>query len=240
MDPITLYTLGQLAVKGIGALRRTTPGAVRVRGYKEPVFGPQTGTTPTSATTASTTPPAPAATATREDRDKLTWGTTGRMEGFQVGSTYGGDVKARNSVKNTFGRIASKYEAKPSSIDAILADPEFKRYFPNAKKAGFDSIDFGGVMSDFESGTPVGVVDVGAAFDANTDTGRGWWWGAGSGSTTGSTAPSMSSFYAPSTYAARTATGPVFTSVPASTAALSPQEIWNLPSATLGSLVRRY
>jgi hypothetical protein len=108
------------------------------------------------------------------------------MEGFQVGSNYGGDLKARNSVKNTFGRIASRYASKPSSIDLILNDPDFKRAFPNAKKVGFDKIDFGGVQSDFESGTPVGVIDVLTAADPTSDTARGWWWGydaAGTGAT---------------------------------------------------------
>lgn len=104
---------------------------------------------------------------TREQRDTLKWGDTGRMEGFQVGSDYGGDTKARNSVKNTFGRIASKYPATPQGLQQVLQDPEFKAAFPNAKFVEHptgDKIDFGGVKSDFESGSPVGIVDVGKAF----------------------------------------------------------------------------
>lgn len=116
---------------------------------------------------------------TREDRDRLTWGNAGSMSGFQVGSDYGGDTKARNSVKNTFGRIASRYKNAPSQLDAIMADPEFQRYFPNASRvqggAG-DKIDFGGVLSDFESGTPVGVVDVLQSADPNADTAENWVW----------------------------------------------------------------
>lgn len=104
---------------------------------------------------------------TREQRDQLTWGNVGRMEGFQVGSDYGGDLKARNSVKNTFGRIASKYPATPDGLKMAMQDPEFKAAFPNARLIDHptgDKIDFGGVLSDFESGTPVGVVDVGRSF----------------------------------------------------------------------------
>jgi hypothetical protein len=113
---------------------------------------------------------------TREMRDQLTWSGVGRMEGFEVGSSYGGDMKARNSVKNTFGRIASRYPSQPSSIDRIMADPDFQAAFPNARRLSFDKIDFGGVMSDFESGSPVGVVDVLTSADPTTDRARGWAW----------------------------------------------------------------
>jgi len=113
---------------------------------------------------------------TREMRDQLTWSGVGRMEGFEVGSSYGGDMKARNSVKNTFGRIASRYPSQPSSIDRIMADPDFKAAFPNARRLSFDKIDFGGVMSDFESGSPVGVVDVLTSADPTIDVARGWAW----------------------------------------------------------------
>lgn len=113
---------------------------------------------------------------TREMRDQLGWSGVGRMEGFEVGSSYGGDMKARNSVKNTFGRIASRYPSQPSSIDRIMADPDFQAAFPNARRLSFDKIDFGGVMSDFESGSPVGVVDVLTSADPTTDVARGWAW----------------------------------------------------------------
>jgi hypothetical protein len=102
----------------------------------------------------------------------------GKMMGFNAAMDYPDD-KAANSMKNTFGRIASRYDAKPGSVDAIMADPDFKRYFALAKKvkggAG-DKIDFGGQLSDFESGTPVGVVDVGGSFDPANDSGAGWTW----------------------------------------------------------------
>ena len=112
-------------------------------------------------------PMPPAQPPTREQRDQLKWGNTGRMEGFEVGSDYGGDLKARNSVKNTFGRIASRYPATPDGLKMVMQDPEFRANFPNARLIDHptgDKIDFGGVLSDFESGTPVGVVDVGRSF----------------------------------------------------------------------------
>ena len=130
--------------------------------------------------------PPPPGPLTREQRDVLQRGTLGNLEGFMARSSYGNDLKARNSVKNTFATIASRYPSKPSSIDKILADPDFKRLFPNAQKVSADSIDFGGILSDFETGTPVGVIDVLTAADPTADTARGWWWGynaAGTGPT---------------------------------------------------------
>ena len=137
-----------------------------------PVTQPQTML---GATT--TTPPAGGAF-TRDTRDALKYGNVGRMEGFNTGD-YGVDLKARNSVKNTFGRIASRYANAPNSVEAMMADPDFKSAFPNATRvaggAG-DKIDFGGVLSDFESGSPVGVVDVLTASDPKNNTANGWAW----------------------------------------------------------------
>lgn len=112
---------------------------------------------------------------TMSGRDQLRRGSTGTMLGFNLGD-YGGDVKARTSVKNMFSRIASRYANAPGSVDAVMNDPDFKALFPNAKKVGHDKIDFGGVMSDFESGTPVGVVDVLQASDPTKNTATGWQW----------------------------------------------------------------
>lgn len=116
---------------------------------------------------------------TREDRDKLTWNSTGRMLGFAVGSDYGGDLKARNSVKNTFGRLASRYPNTPEGLKQLMADAEFRKYFPNAtlvSGGAGDKINFGGVQSDFESGTPVYEVDVLVNSNPETNTADGWAW----------------------------------------------------------------
>ena len=144
---------------------QTSPEALQVATANQP-GGQGSSTTP-----GERGPAVPGSTTggglTREQRDTLKWGDVGKMEGFQVGSDYGGDTKARNSVKNTFGRIASKYPATPQGLQQVLQDPEFKAAFPNAKFVDHptgDKIDFGGVLSDFESGSAVGVVDVGKAF----------------------------------------------------------------------------
>jgi len=124
------------------------------------------------------TPTQQAVLGTMAGRDQVARGTVGTMRGFEQGD-YGGDVKARTSVKNMFGRIAQRYQHAPNSVDLILNDPDFKRLFPNAKRvpggAG-DKIDFGGVLSDFETGTPVGIVDVLEASDPARNTSTGWQW----------------------------------------------------------------
>jgi hypothetical protein len=59
-----------------------------------------------------------------------------------------------------------------------MSDADFQRYFPNARLGAEGGrggvIDFGGTLSDFESGTPVGAVDVLNAYDGNTS--QGWQW----------------------------------------------------------------
>lgn len=102
-----------------------------------------------------------------------------QMHGFRE-DDYGGDTKARTSVKNTFQAIARDYDATPEGLRALVQDPRFKRAFPNASLVPHptgDKIDFGGVLSDFESGSPVGIIDVGLSFDGANNTGAGWWWG---------------------------------------------------------------
>lgn len=132
-----------------------------------------------------------------DDRDRLRYSTTGALGGFNTGD-YGGDRKARNSVKNTFGRIASRYASAPNSLDAVMQDADFRAAFPNARKVGHDKIDFGGVQSDFESGTPVGIVDVLEASDPSNNSAKRWQWltddgGAGTGG--GGAAQSSASSY---------------------------------------------
>ncbi len=151
-------------------------------------------------------PPVVAPTTLIEDRNKLTYGGgTGTLLGFNTDG-YGGDTKAANSVKNTFGRIAQRYAAGPGQVDALMADPDFKRFFPNARKveggAG-DKIDFGGVLSDFESGSPVGIIDVGNRFDPSNNSGGGWQWDDGGSKTTPTT------YTAPAVATAPTVVDPV-------------------------------
>jgi len=79
-------------------------------------------------------------------------GATGQLAGYpdQLG----------RSMKHVFGAIASRYGNDRSLLPQILQDPEFQQWFPNARLIGDDKIDFGGMLSDFDSGVPVNVVDV--------------------------------------------------------------------------------
>jgi hypothetical protein len=97
----------------------------------------------------------------------------GNMLGFNTAMDYPDD-KAANSVKNTFGRIASRYGNNSQGIEQLLQDADFQRYFPGAQYDGKDRINFGGILSDFESGTPVYDVDISKAWDNGQ--GEGWTW----------------------------------------------------------------
>lgn len=90
-------------------------------------------------------------------------GSAGNMLGFNTAG-WGSGERGTDSFKNTFGKIASRYEAKPSSLDAIINDPDFKSFFPNARIVGFDKIDFG----------DGNAVDVLVSADPTADTAQGW------------------------------------------------------------------
>ena len=103
------------------------------------------------------------------------YNSVGSLTGFNTAG-YGGDLKAANSMKNTFGRIASRYGNDAAGIQSLLADPDFQRYFPGATYDGIDKINFNGMLSDFESGTPVYDVDIAQAFDKGTGGFQNWAW----------------------------------------------------------------
>lgn len=103
---------------------------------------------------------------------------SGASKGWNTGD-YGGDDVAATSMKNTFHAIAQRYPSTPSGLRQLVSDPDFQRAFPSATLVQHptgDKIDFGGQLSDFTKGVPVGVVDVGRAFDGGADTGEGWDW----------------------------------------------------------------
>lgn len=56
-------------------------------------------------------------------------------------------------AKHAFMRIASKYPASPESIPLILADPEWRREFPQSAAVGEDRIALD--VIDIIPGTPV-------------------------------------------------------------------------------------
>jgi hypothetical protein len=106
-------------------------------------------------------------------RAALQYGNVGQLSGFRTDG-YGGDLKASTSMKNTAAKIFSRYPSSPEGVRQAMADPDFKAAFPNAKLLDHPTdpkIDFGGQLSDFESGVPVGVVDVLASSGQ-----RGWQW----------------------------------------------------------------
>jgi hypothetical protein len=85
------------------------------------------------------------------------------------------------SVKYVAAAILNRYKDANGFIDipAAMQDPDWKQWFPKAtfvEGGAHDSIDFGDVLSDFTKGTPVGIVDVGFAFDPTNKTGRGLTW----------------------------------------------------------------
>jgi hypothetical protein len=154
---------------------------VRQMGGNNTTMTPLGGVSPAQAVNepAAPTPPAGPVGNGVEARNALGgYAGVGTMGGFNQ-SGYGGDMKAANSMKNTFGRIASRYGNNAEGLQSVMNDADFKRYFPNAK-LGADNgrggmIDFGGTLSDFESGTPVGLVDVLKAYDGTNA--EEWQWG---------------------------------------------------------------
>ena len=97
-----------------------------------------------------------------------------RLEGYNAQN-----IGTMRSVKYIAGEIFSRYPPTPEGLRQAINDPDFKQWFPNARLieggAG-DKIDFGGILSDFDKGVPVGVVDVGRAFDPSNNTGGAWVW----------------------------------------------------------------
>lgn len=100
--------------------------------------------------------------------ENLATGTKGKLSGFNT-NAWGSGERGTNSIKNSFGKIASRYDAKPSSLAAIFADPDFQRLFPEAsivEGGAGDKIDFG-------DGRPVDVLQ---SADPNADSAIAWDW----------------------------------------------------------------
>lgn len=77
-----------------------------------------------------------------------------------VGQLTGYPDELGRSMKHVFGALASRYGNNRGSLAQLANDPEFKQWFPNARVVDDDEIDFGGQLSDFDNGVPVGLVDV--------------------------------------------------------------------------------
>jgi hypothetical protein len=104
-----------------------------------------------------------------------------QLRGFNT-NAWGSGERGSNTIKNSFGKIASRYEAKPSSLPQLFADPEFQELFPNAsivEGGAWDKIDLG-------DGTEIDVLQ---GADPNSDSSQGWQWGVGGGPATDSGQP---------------------------------------------------
>lgn len=106
-----------------------------------------------------------------------TGGYMGQLEGFNTGQ-WGTDERGTNSIKNTFGKIASRYDVtQPGATKALMQDPDFQRFFPGAKLVEHPN----GDLIDFGDGKPVDVIRAARAGGA----GEAWQWGADAGAPAG-------------------------------------------------------
>jgi hypothetical protein len=75
-------------------------------------------------------------------------GDPSRLTGFNTGG-WGSGERGTESSKNTFGMIASRVDPRSGgALDSIMGDADFKSFYPNAQKVGFDKIDFDGPGGD--------------------------------------------------------------------------------------------
>jgi hypothetical protein len=95
----------------------------------------------------------------------------GQLEGFNTGA-WGSNERGSNSIKNNFGKIASRYDvSQPGAVRSLMQDKDFQNLFPGAKLVEHPNAD----LIDFGDGN--GPVDVirGAVAGGS---GAGWQWGA--------------------------------------------------------------
>ena len=106
----------------------------------------------------------------------------GALEGFNTGA-WGSGERGSNTLKNSFGKIASRYDpTQPGAAKNLMNDPDFRDMFPDAiliDHPNQDQIDFDGPGGD----PPVDVIRAATAGGG----GQGWQWGTqdGSGATGG-------------------------------------------------------
>lgn len=99
----------------------------------------------------------------------------GQLEGFNTGAWDNApEGYEADSIKNTFGKIASRYDVtQPGAVRALMADPDFQRFFPEAQIIDHPN----GDLIDFGDGKPVDVIRAAVAGGS----GEGWQWGADDG-----------------------------------------------------------
>ncbi len=77
---------------------------------------------------------------------------------------------------------------RPSEVGEAVRGADFQRRFPGATFNGKDWIDFQGILSDGEKGSPVHGIDFLRGANQETDTSEGHWWGAPEGQAPAQTA----------------------------------------------------
>lgn len=95
-------------------------------------------------------------------------------EGFSYNERSARGERGANTIKNTFGKIASRYDpTQPGAAKAVVADPDFQRFFPEARIVEHPN----GDLIDFGDGKPVDVLRAARAGGS----GEAWQWGADDG-----------------------------------------------------------
>lgn len=95
-------------------------------------------------------------------------------EGFSYESRAAAGERGADTIKNSFGKIASRYDpTQAGASKAVMADPDFQRLFPEARLVEHPN----GDMIDFGDGKPVDVLRAARAGGA----GEAWQWGADDG-----------------------------------------------------------
>lgn len=94
-----------------------------------------------------------------------------QLEGFNTGD-WGTDARGSNTLKNSFGKIASNYDVtQPGALQAVLNDPRMKEMMPNATIVQHQNMD----QLDPDGPGPMQPVDViRAATEGGA--GQGWAW----------------------------------------------------------------
>lgn len=96
----------------------------------------------------------------------------GALEGFNTGA-WGSGERGSNTLKNSFGKIASRYDpTQAGAAKALMSDPDFMSMFPDAyivEHPNQDLIDFDGPGGD----PPVDVIRGATAGGG----GAAWQWG---------------------------------------------------------------
>ena len=101
-----------------------------------------------------------------------TGGYMGNLEGFNT-NAWGSGERGSNTQKNSFGKIASRYDpTKPGATKQLMSDPDFAAMFPDAQMIDHPNQD----QIDFDGPGPGAPVDVIRAAESG-GAGQGWQWG---------------------------------------------------------------